>query len=140
MHIESIGEFPLIELRRMRKNEGEQLRVDYVLVYNISKPSHDDERRDFFEDHLEDEGLVLERVTEEIDGTKYCFVLIHAPWEFQIRQAEVLKMRMPVRENDLHVRKPKRGWLNALFRWAIVADVESRHYFTAMFRGDKLNQ
>uniref|UniRef100_A0A5S6QAG6 Anoctamin n=1 Tax=Trichuris muris TaxID=70415 RepID=A0A5S6QAG6_TRIMR len=122
------------------ENEGQYPRTDYVLVYNMSKASQDEERRNFFEDHLEDEGLQLDRVIEDVDGKKYCFVLIHAPWDFLIRQAEVLKMRMPVRENDLHVRNPKRGWLSTLWRWTIVADTENRHYFTALFRRDKLDQ
>lgn len=91
--------------------------VDFVIVWKKLMPHEDDERsdtlnqrviddvnrkeserierRDVFEKNLTDEGLELEHevVDEEIN-----FVKIHAPLEVLRRYAEILKLRLPMKE------------------------------------------
>lgn len=91
--------------------------VDFVLVWKRLVPSCDEERsdalkarelndicqkeaercdrREVFEENLIHEGLELEReiVDEEIN-----FVKVHAPLEVLRRYAEILKLRLPMKE------------------------------------------
>ena len=91
--------------------------IDFVLVWKKLMPHTDDEksdalnqrdidevnkkeserneRREVFEAHLIEEGLEIERevVDEEIN-----FVKIHAPLEVLRRYAEILKLRLPMKE------------------------------------------
>lgn len=91
--------------------------VDFVLVWKKLVPSNDDERsevlkhrelveinkkeaerterREVYEENLINEGLELEReiVDEEIN-----FVKVHAPLEVLRRYAEILKLRLPMKE------------------------------------------
>lgn len=91
--------------------------VDFVLVWKKLMPSSDDERsdvlqqrelddidkkelerserREVFEEHLINEGLEIEMavVDDEIN-----FVKIHAPLEVLRRYAEILKLRLPMKE------------------------------------------
>lgn len=91
--------------------------VDFVLVWKKLVPSSDEERsdvlknqelddinlketdrlakREVFEKNLAKEGLELERKTvdEEVN-----FVKIHAPLEVLRRYAEILKLRLPMKE------------------------------------------
>lgn len=86
--------------------------VDFVLVYKellISESEQRDESdkhesRNVFEEHLISEGLEIERenVDEEIH-----FVKIHAPIEVLRRQAEILKLRLPIKEVSLVLVKPQ---------------------------------
>ncbi|CAL8081793.1 unnamed protein product [Orchesella dallaii] len=74
--------------------------VDFVLVWDAkndaSRTEDAKERRKHFEKNLEEEGLMLER--EKIEGTDYNFVKIHAPMEVLRRYAEILKLRMPMKQ------------------------------------------
>lgn len=74
--------------------------VDFVLVWDAktdaSRTDDARERRRCFEQNLSDEGLILER--EKIEGTEYNFVKIHAPIEVLRRYAEILKLRMPMKQ------------------------------------------
>lgn len=96
--------------------------VDFVLAWKKLVPSNDSsksdalrhkeldeiekkegertEKREVFEENLINEGLELERtvVDEEIN-----FVKIHAPLEVLRRYAEILKLRLPMKEVS-HVR------------------------------------
>lgn len=86
--------------------------VDYVLVWKKLVPQDDDpesadankikeieekrsEKREVFEENLLQEGLELESyvIDEEIN-----FIKIHAPLEVLRRYAEILKLRMPMKE------------------------------------------
>lgn len=91
--------------------------VDFVLVWKKLMPHDDDERsealrqkeiseieekeagrmerREVFEEHLINEGLEIERVVvdDEIN-----FVKVHAPLEVLRRYAEILKLRLPMKE------------------------------------------
>lgn len=74
--------------------------VDFVLVWDAktdaSRTEEAKERRKIFERNLEDEGLRLER--EKIEGTDYNFVKIRAPIEVLRRYAEILKLRLPMKQ------------------------------------------
>lgn len=78
-------------------NDGERS-IDFVLV---SQP--DDEigvedlnciKRNIFEENLTNEGLEIEREKFE----NLTFIKIHAPLEVLRRYAEILKLRMPMKE------------------------------------------
>lgn len=59
------------------------------------KEAERDERREVFEEHLVEEGLEIER---EIVDEEIHFVKIHAPLEVLRRYAEILKLRLPMKE------------------------------------------
>lgn len=91
--------------------------VDFVVVWKKLVPSSDDERsdalkeremneltkkesertmrREVFEENLIIEGLELER---EVVDDEIHFVKIHAPLEVLRRYAEILKLRLPMKE------------------------------------------
>uniref|UniRef100_A0A4X2JUK7 Anoctamin n=1 Tax=Vombatus ursinus TaxID=29139 RepID=A0A4X2JUK7_VOMUR len=80
-------------------------RIDYVLSY-VDDPKQDGdkkaERRKEFENNLLKSGLELETEDKKDseDGRTY-FIKIHAPWEVLTTYAEVLNIKMPIRENDI---------------------------------------
>ncbi|XP_068947399.1 anoctamin-5 isoform X8 [Petaurus breviceps papuanus] len=80
-------------------------RIDYVLSY-IDDPKQEGdkkmERRKEFENNLLKAGLELETEDKKDseDGKTY-FIKIHAPWEVLTTYAEVLNIKMPIRENDI---------------------------------------
>ncbi|ETE66424.1 Anoctamin-5, partial [Ophiophagus hannah] len=80
-------------------------RVDFVLTY-VDDPKMDGEkkmdRRRMFENNLVKKGLELETEDKkESENGKTYFVKIHAPWEILITYAEVLNIKMPIKENDI---------------------------------------
>jgi hypothetical protein len=72
--------------------------VDFVLVWTESSAfSCSDvavKKREVFECHLQEEGLILEREQNLL----LHFVKIHAPVEVLGRYAEILKLRMPMKK------------------------------------------
>ncbi|XP_029438356.1 anoctamin-5 isoform X4 [Rhinatrema bivittatum] len=80
-------------------------RIDFVLSY-IDDPNKEMERkverRREFEKNLELAGLELETEDkkESEDGKTY-FVKIHATWEVLSTYAEVLNIKVPIKENDI---------------------------------------
>ncbi|XP_057314546.1 anoctamin-4-like isoform X2 [Hydractinia symbiolongicarpus] len=103
----------------MREQEGKILKttfrdgkrvVDYVLAY---EPNESDEarrknragKRELFEKNLKRIGLELERedIENSADG-KTVFVKIHIPWNLMCKGAEELRMKMPLKEEDLDAR------------------------------------
>ncbi|XP_039109211.1 anoctamin-5 [Hyaena hyaena] len=79
--------------------------IDFVLSYVDDLKREADpkaERRKEFEQNLRKTGLELEiedkRNSE--DGKTY-FVKIHAPWEVLVTYAEVLGIKMPIKESDI---------------------------------------
>ncbi|XP_028917046.1 anoctamin-5 isoform X2 [Ornithorhynchus anatinus] len=80
-------------------------RIDFVLSY-VDDPKQEGEkkveRRREFEKNLLKAGLELETEDKKDseDGKTY-FVKIHAPWEVLATYAEVLNIKMPIRESDL---------------------------------------
>ncbi|XP_021954062.1 anoctamin-1 isoform X3 [Folsomia candida] len=74
--------------------------VDFVLVWDGSEDQATTdvakERRRVFERNLEEDGLKLER--ERLEACNLNFVKIHAPIEVLRRYAEILKLRMPMKQ------------------------------------------
>ncbi|XP_053576348.1 anoctamin-5 isoform X3 [Bombina bombina] len=80
-------------------------RIDFVLSY-IDEPVKEGdkkaERRKEFEINLEKSGLELETEDKkESENGKTYFVKIHAPWEVLSTYAEVLNIKVPIKENDI---------------------------------------
>ncbi|KAF4009629.1 hypothetical protein G4228_000993 [Cervus hanglu yarkandensis] len=113
-------------------------KIDFVLSYvdDIKKEAElKAERRKEFEQNLRKTGLELEiedKMNSE-DGRTY-FVKIHAPWEVLVTYAEVLGMKMPVKESDIPSddRIPFRCMLEPL---KLPRDVKhpTPEYFTVQF-------
>jgi hypothetical protein len=78
--------------------QDEDHSVDFLLVLTESSAfSRSDvafKRREIFERHLLEEGLILEREQNLL----LHFVKIHAPVEVLGRYAEILKLRMPMKK------------------------------------------
>jgi hypothetical protein len=76
--------------------------VDFVLVWKEdSSASCSDaafKKREIFERHLVEEGLML----EQEKNLSLHFIKIHAPDEVLGRYAEILKLRMPMRKVVYH--------------------------------------
>jgi hypothetical protein len=76
--------------------------VDFVLVWtegsSVSCTDAAYKKREVFERHLVEEGLILERE----QNLSLHFIKIHAPVEVLGRYAEILKLRMPMRKVVYH--------------------------------------
>ncbi|EZA51402.1 Anoctamin-1 [Ooceraea biroi] len=74
--------------------------VDFVLVWDEyngeAQTYHNVEHRKVFEKNLEKEGLELEY--EQVEPNGLHFIKIHAPREVLRRYAEILKLRLPMKE------------------------------------------
>lgn len=72
--------------------------VDFVLAWQPNEDENDEDlnliKRRIFENNLENEGLEIEREKYE----NLTFIKIHAPIEVLRRYAEILKLRMPMKE------------------------------------------
>ncbi|XP_030895052.1 anoctamin-5 [Leptonychotes weddellii] len=110
--------------------------IDFVLSYvdDIKKEAElKAERRKEFEQNLRKTGLELEvedkRNSE--DGRTY-FVKIHAPWEVLVTYAEVLGIKMPIKESDI---PPAENIPYMLGPLKLPKNVRHPHpeYFTAQF-------
>ncbi|XP_003372063.1 conserved hypothetical protein [Trichinella spiralis] len=147
------------------QNHIEEECIDFVLLYQFCScdeselNSLQEEKREIFEKNLQDEGLKLTYTTEEApDGTSLNFVHIHAPWEVLCKQAEMLKLRMPIKvpfetidalfmrkiciiyENDLDKPMEKSDLWQRVKNWILFSDGEHRHYFTTKFRRDLVDK
>lgn len=69
--------------------------VDFALAYADDGNFQHELRRATFEKHLEEVGLILERDTNQ---KKIHFVKIHAPHDVLCQYAEILKMRLPIKD------------------------------------------
>ncbi|XP_015266714.1 PREDICTED: anoctamin-5 isoform X2 [Gekko japonicus] len=79
--------------------------IDFVLSY-VDDPNKEGEkkveRRREFENNLEKAGLELETEDKkESENGKTYFVKVHAPWEVLTTYAEVLNIKVPIKENDI---------------------------------------
>ncbi|XP_032894555.1 anoctamin-5 isoform X3 [Amblyraja radiata] len=79
-------------------------RIDFILSY-VDDPKDADkkmERRKEFEDNLLKTGLELETENKDDseDGKTY-FVKVHAPWDVLAMYAEVMHIKVPIKENDI---------------------------------------
>ncbi|RLV94405.1 hypothetical protein DV515_00013171 [Chloebia gouldiae] len=117
-------------------------RIDFVLSYvdDLNKEWEKKlERRKEFESNLQKAGLELETEDKkESEDGKIFFVKIHAPWEVLITYAEVLNIKVPIRENDIPpmVENPLDCVLFPLRLPEKVMHPEP-DYFTAPFSKDK---
>uniref|UniRef100_A0A8B9HQX1 Anoctamin n=1 Tax=Astyanax mexicanus TaxID=7994 RepID=A0A8B9HQX1_ASTMX len=77
-------------------------RIDFVLSYVEDKEDRKQERRKLYEENMQKAGLELELEdkTESEDGKTY-FLKIHAPWEVLATYADVLKIKVPFKVNDI---------------------------------------
>lgn len=90
-------------------NDGERT-IDFVMVWDsLNERANEDssvEKRKNFEDNLLKEGLHLE--TEEAQSNGLVFVKIHAPINVLRTYAEILKLRMPMKDipalTEVHAR------------------------------------
>lgn len=80
--------------------EGEGHSIDFVLVWTegsaVSCSEVAYKKREIFERHLREEGLIL----EQEQNLLFHFIKIHAPVEVLERYAEILKLRMPMKKFD----------------------------------------
>lgn len=85
-------------------NDGERS-IDFVMVWQSTDDQQEDElpsiKRSIFEENLKNEGLELEY--ESVENLH--FVKIHVPIEVLRRYAEILKLRMPMKEVIFNVPK-----------------------------------
>ncbi|QQP38003.1 Anoctamin [Caligus rogercresseyi] len=84
----------------MDLGDFEGTRIDFILVWseNGSNRLTCAERRSVFESNLAKEGLVLEHLPREPSGLH--FIKIHAPDDVLKRYAEILKLRLPMKDFD----------------------------------------
>lgn len=82
-------------------NDGERS-IDFVLVWQPGDDEQEEElrtiKRSIFEENLQNEGLELEYESVEC----LHFVKIHTPIEVLRRYAEILKLRMPMKEVNMN--------------------------------------
>ena len=79
-------------------------RIDFILVYNTEsdRPKSEEEEqapaRDIYLRNLRDEGLRLEEETVTVEKNILTFIKIYAPIKLLCRYAELLKLRMPMKQ------------------------------------------
>ncbi|KAH8278722.1 hypothetical protein KR018_007662 [Drosophila ironensis] len=83
--------------------------IDFVLAYRINAheptEAENTEKRRVFEANLVSQGLEVEATQKD----QICFVKIHAPLEVLRRYAEILKLRMPMKESLCNLRITERS-------------------------------
>ncbi|NP_001428229.1 anoctamin-5 isoform k [Homo sapiens] len=112
--------------------------IDFVLSYvdDVKKDAElKAERRKEFETNLRKTGLELEieDKRDSEDGRTY-FVKIHAPWEVLVTYAEVLGIKMPIKESDIP--RPKHTPISYVLgpvRLPLSVKYPHPEYFTAQF-------
>ncbi|XP_074041423.1 anoctamin-2 isoform X3 [Leptinotarsa decemlineata] len=82
--------------RRWRNFSSSDLSVDFVLAYDEQGQPDDVEKRKTFEKNLETTGLILEHE----ENQRIHFVKIHVPKEVLSRYAEILKLRLPIKDDE----------------------------------------
>ncbi|XP_068459823.1 anoctamin-5 isoform X3 [Clinocottus analis] len=119
--------------------DGERM-IDFVLSYVEDKDGErKQERRRLFEANLVNVGLELETEdkSESEDGKTY-FVKIHAPWEVLATYADVLKVKVPFKTNDIPDDSDMpMNWLSTPFRLPEHIMNPQPDYFTAPFDKSK---
>ncbi|XP_053092876.1 anoctamin-5 isoform X3 [Pangasianodon hypophthalmus] len=115
-------------------------RVDFVLSYVDEKDGErKQERRKQYEANLQKAGLELELEdkSESEDGKTY-FLKIHVPWEVLATYADVLKIKVPFKVNDIpENREIPASWLFTPFRLPDSVMHPEPDYFTAHFDKSK---
>ncbi|XP_069564320.1 anoctamin-5 isoform X1 [Brachyistius frenatus] len=115
-------------------------RIDFILSYVDDKDGErKQERRKVYEANLVKVGLELETEDkmESEDGKTY-FVKIHAPWEVLATYADVLKIKVPFKANDIPDNSEiPMNWLSTPFRLPKHIMQPEPDYFTAPFNKSK---
>ncbi|XP_072448850.1 anoctamin-5 isoform X1 [Chiloscyllium punctatum] len=112
-------------------------RIDFILSY-VDDPKDAEkkmERRKEFEMNLLKTGLELETENKDDseDGKTY-FTKIHAPWDVLATYAEVMHIKVPIKENDIpQARENPFDWLLKPFRLNPTIINPEPDYFTAPF-------
>ncbi|KAJ6667108.1 hypothetical protein lerEdw1_017086 [Lerista edwardsae] len=116
--------------------------IDFVLAYvddPIKEGEKKAERRREFENNLEKAGLELETEDKkESENGRTYFVKIHASWDVLTTFAEVLNIKMPIKENDIPC--PDENPLEFLskpFRLPEIVMHPEADYFTAPFSKER---
>uniref|UniRef100_A0A8C5CAJ0 Anoctamin n=1 Tax=Gadus morhua TaxID=8049 RepID=A0A8C5CAJ0_GADMO len=111
----------------------------YTSASGSSQLGQQGERRREYEANLQKAGLELETEDKsESDDGKTFFLKIHAPWEVLATYADVLKIKVPFKANDIpdHSQIPM-NWLSTPFRLPDLVMHPEPDYFTAPFDKDK---
>ncbi|XP_073687580.1 anoctamin-5 [Garra rufa] len=117
-------------------------RIDFVLSYIDDKEGEKkQDRRKEFEANLQKAGLELETEdkSESEDGRTY-FLKIHVPWEVLATYADVLKIKVPFKTNDIPDKKDMpMSWLFTPYRLPEQVMQPEPDYFTATFDKSKID-
>ncbi|KAI5626982.1 anoctamin-5 isoform X2 [Silurus asotus] len=117
-------------------------RIDFVLSYVDEKDGDKkQERRKQYEANLQKAGLELELEdkSESEDGKTY-FLKIHVPWEVLATYADVLKIKVPFKVNDIPDNSEiPASWLFTPFRLPDSVIHPEPDYFTATFDKSKID-
>ncbi|XP_036431895.1 anoctamin-5 isoform X3 [Colossoma macropomum] len=115
-------------------------RIDFVLSYVEDKEDKKkQERRKLYEANMQKAGLELELEdkSESEDGKTF-FLKIHAPWEVLATYADVLKIKVPFKVNDIpENREIPVGWLFTPLRLPDHVMHPDPDYFTSPFDNNK---
>ncbi|XP_033629519.1 anoctamin-4-like isoform X7 [Asterias rubens] len=139
------------EDKKAEKKEGSDLyfrdgvrRIDYVLAYRIGEGEKDarrEQKRTEFEKSLKEEGIEIEKEDPQSSGDgKTVFVKLHATWNVLSRQAETLRVKMPIKLNDM---EEPLSVLNCIKKIPTPFDLSEEYvkpepnYFTAAFIRDR---
>ncbi|XP_071381839.1 anoctamin-5b isoform X1 [Centroberyx affinis] len=117
-------------------------RIDFVLSYVDDKDGEKkQERRREFEANLEKAGLELETEDKsDSDDLKTYYLKIHAPWEVLATYADVLKIKVPFKDNDIpHAQDVPLEWLSQPFRLPEHIMHPEPDYFTSPFDKGKID-
>lgn len=119
-------------------------RVDFILSY-VEETDKDgekkQERRKIYEANLIEAGLELETEdkSESDDGVTY-FLKVHAPWKVLTAYADILKIKMPFKINDIpEHREVPLSWLCTPLRLPDGIMNPEPDYFTAPFDNKKID-
>ncbi|XP_060532347.1 anoctamin-1-like isoform X2 [Cylas formicarius] len=82
--------------KRWRCFSGSDLVVDFVMAYCDQGRDDHATKRKIFERNLEKTGLILERE----ENQRIHFVKINVPHELLCQYAEILKLRLPIKDHD----------------------------------------
>ncbi|XP_021326433.1 anoctamin-5 isoform X2 [Danio rerio] len=117
-------------------------RIDFVLSYIDDKDGEKkQDRRKVFEANLQKAGLEVETEdkSESEDGKTY-FLKIHVPWEVLATYADVLKIKVPFKANDIPENKEiPMGWLFTPFRLPDHVMNPEPDFFTSTFDKSKID-
>uniref|UniRef100_H2YZL6 Anoctamin n=1 Tax=Ciona savignyi TaxID=51511 RepID=H2YZL6_CIOSA len=132
--------------------------IDYVIAYEQgdegkSEDGKVEELRRKYEENLKEKGLQIEHEPkEESQDQKTCFVKVHVPWEILLRNAERMKMKMPLKEEKVEEQKKGSSGMcscfGSIYRKMVspcllnsegVEEREEPDYYTSEFVRDKMD-